>query len=788
MKTGMAFARRNAVTSTRTSLALAVIAALGCGAALGASAATSVNPSPVVAHATTLERGDALIGALPMTQSIHVVIALKLRNRDVLDAFIANAAKNRVGGVEQPLSREQYFANHAPSQAQAQAVADFLTSRGFSNVVIASNRLLVTADGSALTAGNAFQTSFAQIRTHDGRIAFANTGDAHVPLALQDSVLSVVGLQTVHVPLAPKPAKAMQSETGQGYNPLKYPSIYRATSVATGAGVTVGIITQGNIAQTITDLNTFAANNLLGTISTQTVNTGGTSTVASYIDEWDIDSQDALGMAGGQVGKIVFYNMPDWTDPDMVADFNTAVADNQAKIINASIQDCESNVQGDGSLAAADQIFALADAQGQTFSVATGDYGSAICGTGTIAASWPSNSPYVVAVGGTSLNTSDSESTWDGETVWAASGGAPSLIEPKPSWQGALVPGSMRGVPDVVFDGDPNTGAEIVYMGQPAQYGGTSLSAPIFTGMWARVIAAKGINVGFAGPILYALPTTAFHDITVGSNGGEKAGVGYDFASGRGSIVLGSAINHIEIGNLPPTADFSFTTSGLTAAFTDESSGGDSPITSYAWTFGDGTTSTVASPSHFYTSAGKYNAVETVTNADGKSDSKTASVTVSNAGGTQLLRNTGFESGAEAPWNMTFDDLQDNPALAHSGNWFAEIGNGGAGAHTDHVTQSVAIPSGRTSAVLAFFLHTITAETTTTKTPDDLYVRVYGSTGTLLATLATYSNLSASSGYVQHNLNMTPYIGQTVQVDFVGVNNATLETTWDLDNVTLTEH
>ena len=134
---------------------------------------------------------------------------------------------------------------------------------------------------------------------------------------------------------------------------------------------------------------------------------------------------------------------------------------------------------------------------------------------------------------------------------------------------------------------------------------------------------------------------------------------------------------------------------------------------------------------------------------------------------------------------MTAGVLQNNSSLAHGGNWFAEIGNGGTGAHTDHVTQTVTIPSTKSAATLTFYLHTTTTETTTTKTPDILYVRIYNASGTLLATPATYSNLNATSGYVQETVDMTPYIGQKVQIDFVGVNNATLETTWDLDDVTL---
>jgi serine protease len=88
-----------------------------------------------------------------------------------------------------------------------------------------------------------------------------------------------------------------------------------------------------------------------------------------------------------------------------------------------------------------------------------------------------------------------------------------------------------------------------------------------------------------------------------------------------------------------PTANFTFTTSGLTATFTDSSTDAGGTIGSYSWTFGDGGTSTTKSPSHTYAAAGTYSVTETVTDSiDGQTSSKTSSVTVSAAscGGTVL--------------------------------------------------------------------------------------------------------------------------------------------------------
>ena len=108
----------------------------------------------------------------------------------------------------------------------------------------------------------------------------------------------------------------------------------------------------------------------------------------------------------------------------------------------------------------------------------------------------------------------------------------------------------------MAFSGSPNSGARIVFNGGTAQVGGTSLSAPIFAGLWARVLAQKGTNVGFAAPLLYALPASDFHDITVGNNNGVSAGPGYDLVTGRGSLIMSNAIQHIgaPAGNVAPVA------------------------------------------------------------------------------------------------------------------------------------------------------------------------------------------------------------------------------------------
>ena len=251
------------------------------------------------------------------------------------------------------------------------------------------------------------------------------------------------------------------------------------------------------------------------------------------------------------------------------------------------------------------------------------------------------------------------------------------------------------------------------------------------------------------------------------------------------------AISHPIVGgagsNVPPVAGFSFTTNGLVANFIDSSTDSDGTIASRAWAFGDGGTSTATSPSHTYAAAATYSVSLTVTDNSGATNTKTSSVTVSGGGGSsQLLGNTGFETGTAAPWTMSSGVL-DNSAgePAHAGSWKAWM-NGYGSVHTDTVSQQVAIPAGKSSATLQYYLHIDTAETTTTSAYDKLTVQVTNTGGTVLATLGTYSNLNKNTGYAVHTNSLATYIGQTVVIKFTGTEDGSLQTSFVVDDVTLT--
>jgi len=177
----------------------------------------------------------------------------------------------------------------------------------------------------------------------------------------------------------------------------------------------------------------------------------------------------------------------------------------------------------------------------------------------------------------------------------------------------------------------------------------------------------------------------------------------------------------------------------------------------------------------------------TITGTSGSlTHTTTISLTISAAGGTtQLIGNPGFETGAAAPWSLTAGVLNNSTAEpAHTGAWDAWLDGYGTN-HTDTASQTVSIPAGKTSATLTFWLHIDTAETTTTTAFDTLKVQVLNTSGTVLATLATFSNLNHATGYSQKSFNLNSFIGQTIVIKFTGTEDASLQTSFVIDDVNL---
>ena len=165
--------------------------------------------------------------------------------------------------------------------------------------------------------------------------------------------------------------------------------------------------------------------------------------------------------------------------------------------------------------------------------------------------------------------------------------------------------------------------------------------------------------------------------------------------------------------------------------------------------------------------------------------SAVVSVTVSNGVTQQLLGNPGFENGSNAaPWVASPGVISNDPAEpSHSGSWDGWLDGYGT-AHTDTLSQTIAIPASIATATLSFWLHIDTSETGSAAF-DTLTVQIRNSSGSVLATLATYSNLNAAAGYTQKTFDLSSYKGQTIQVYLVGQEDSSLQTSFIVDDFTL---
>jgi PKD repeat protein len=150
----------------------------------------------------------------------------------------------------------------------------------------------------------------------------------------------------------------------------------------------------------------------------------------------------------------------------------------------------------------------------------------------------------------------------------------------------------------------------------------------------------------------------------------------------------------------------------------------------------------------------------------------------------QLLGNPGFETGTAAPWSASTGVVNKSASEPpHSGTWDAWL-DGYGSAHTDTLSQSVSIPSG-CKASLSFWLHVDTAETSTTKAYDTLTAQVLSSSGSVLGTVATYSNLDHNTGYTQHTFDLSAYAGQTITLKFTGSEDYEYQTSFVIDDTAL---
>jgi hypothetical protein len=311
-----------------------------------------------------------------------------------------------------------------------------------------------------------------------------------------------------------------------------------------GSGTTIAIVDAYDDPNVANDLHQFDLRfGLPDPVFTKVNQNGGTTMPApdsGWASEIALDVEWAHAIAPGANILLVEANDASFTN------LLTAVsyAASQPGVVDVSMSWGGGEFSGENSY---DSSFQTPSGHaGVTFIAASGDSGAPD--------SYPSASPNVLSVGGTTLNM-DSSGNILSESAWSGSGGGISSGESQPSYQHGVVTqtSTQRANPDVAYDADPNTGFPVYdsYNNGTAapwsQFGGTSDAAP----QWAALIAIADQGRALAGlssldgpsqtlPRIYSVSTADFHDTTTGSSTGfptEPAGPGYDLATGRGTPV-----------------------------------------------------------------------------------------------------------------------------------------------------------------------------------------------------------------------------------------------------------
>jgi len=514
------------------------------------------------------------LGAVSAGQTITVRVGLALHNAKALQQSVASGAV---------LDDGTFMANYAPTSSDVSAVTAYLQSKGFSNIAVEPDHLIVSATGTAAQVQSAFDTSIHSF-SGGGTNFIANVTPAYVPSSLGGIVVAVLGLNNLQA-FKPNPQLTSCSVFGEStppqeclrfYDPATFQIAYDAGSVPTGANTAVAIMAEGNVAQSISDFRLNESKFGLPQIPVTVEQVGLASTDTAGDTEWTLDMTYSTGIAQ-KVKTLYLYDTTSLTDSDIALEYSKWVTQHLTNIGNSSFGGCEVFPYLDGSMVLDDETLLEGASKGMTMFASSGDNGG-YCNTfvntngfpgGAPFVMYPAASPYVAAVGGTDLF-SNADGTYKGESSWEAGGGGLSQFEYSPYWEAQAQPvsknaSSMRGVPDVAMDASLETGAEL-WGGSaangactPCVTGGTSLASPLSAGVWARLQSAHGNHLGFA-PVRYYQnfvnhtagavnagppawqPDGGFHDILSGSNGLYSATPGYDYTTGLGSFDI-TALN-----------------------------------------------------------------------------------------------------------------------------------------------------------------------------------------------------------------------------------------------------
>lgn len=496
--------------------------------------------------------------------AIDLRVALPLHNEDELDTLIASLYDPNSPHYGRFLTPHAFAARYLPNSQDIAAVRSALSASHL-DIDSTTHGTLLGVRGTVADVQAAMGTTLHHYTSVDGTDFIAPAAELQLPNGM--------GTATVHgltSGLAPHAQYTRMPVRAPALGPMRFAApqlalnanairaAYNVPASMQGDGQSVGLFQLDHFEPN--DIITYCRLNNLPLPTLNAIYIDGALGVvqdANIQVEVTLDIELLHAMAP-KLAEIRLYEGPAGANFMQYLDVlnemaNPSLGDKKLLHVLSTSYGFFENELTDAALLAEGKIFKQMAAQGQAFFAAAGDTGAyANAATSTVLTVIdPAAQPYVTSVGGTRLKVGVG-SSYSTETAWSQGGGGSSRYWPKPSYQAeltasggnTLASATMRNIPDVALNADPNTGYAIYVQGGTSQVGGTSCGSPQWAGFLALVNQERAAQnqgpIGFFNPALYALMDAAsgsslMHDVTTGYNGAFNAGPGYDSTTGWGS-------------------------------------------------------------------------------------------------------------------------------------------------------------------------------------------------------------------------------------------------------------
>jgi subtilase family serine protease len=613
------------------------VASVSPASAAGTSARAALAGSLAPANERTKPEGRAAAGS-----SISFDLNLTLRNAAAAKALVTAVSTPGSAQYRRFVTQAQWIARYAPTSGAVASAENWLRLNGFKVGAVPADRLFIPASGTAAQVEQAFGTTLGTYKVNDVAVHLANSA-LSIPASLAGVVAGVVGVnqsvatnnlsagaaattasnagsasQEPPPPAAFKNPQPCGSSFGSkvdttdnaslyapftspqpydicGYKPAQLEGAYGlasgiASGTASGKGVSIAIVDAYDSPTLLADAQEYFSRNdpsialkssQFTNIKPKTVGNEAECGASGWYPEQALDVESSHTMAPG--AHIIFVGAVDCLDQSLLNADNTAITSG-ASVVSNSWGDTMGDLLTDAATKTAfDDAFIMADSTGVSVLFSSGDDGDNFADFGLTVPDYPATSPFITAVGGTSLEVGKGDSRtaeygWStakqvlcepattncgsataplGSLAWQAGGGAgTSYTYVQPPYQANVVPAALalknealfgpqplRVIPDISMDADASTGMLIgltqTFPNGTVKYsqfkeGGTSLASPLLAGVIADADQAAGAAIGFLNPTLYSVDQqhpTAFNDIVPAANPDATAVIRVDYAN-----------------------------------------------------------------------------------------------------------------------------------------------------------------------------------------------------------------------------------------------------------------